>query len=233
MKKQILTLTLCLALTATSALAAGTNSVAHKAVAKTKITTTIKTPTKATTAQNIAKPGEQPKFMTQEEAKKHFEERRAAEREHIYKDLGLSVDQKTKAEAIDAKTREGGRSAIRKVQVEHKKLRDLKTKHASAFAIWKQKRVLKSAKKDADKFFGASRKQFEAILTDTQKAKLKVIDAERKARMENAMKRHHHDFSKMGPKPEGPQLMGPPLGEGGHEGPHGPAPVGPPPANKK
>jgi len=208
MKKQILTLAMCLALTATSALAESNNN----AVTQKATTTTIKTVPNS----NLVKPVEPHNLMSREEAKKHFEERKAKERNSLYQALKLSDEQKIKAEELDAKTRAEAGKYIRKVQIEAKKLRDLKNKNASFFAIRKQKSVLKSAKKEANKYFEDSRKAFEAILTKEQNESFKLIDEAKRKKIESFKKNH-----KQG-RPEG---MGP-------GGPMGPEPMGPPPGKK-
>ncbi|MFA7658162.1 MAG: hypothetical protein WCY19_01875 [Candidatus Gastranaerophilaceae bacterium] len=202
MKKQILTLTMCLALTATSALAAGTNAVTQKAVSqvKTAATTTVK----PAPAPSVAKP-EPPKMMTREEAKKHFEERRAQERERMYNALKLSAEQKAKAEALDAKTKQDVEPLIKKAQLEGKKLRELKAKKASSFETWKQEYTYKAAKNDVKKYFDSSRKSFEAILTKEQRAKYQEMDRFRKAHRPGGPKGMGHR-----PQGPGPEHMGPP-----------------------
>lgn len=243
MKKQILTLTMCLALTATSALANGTKAVTAPVktpianAAKTQVKAPVKTApaakainkvTPAATPQAVVKPSDKSQVMTPEEAKKHFEEKKAQERALMYEALKLTEAQKAKAEALDAKTREDAGKYLRKVQTESKKLRDLKAKHASVFAIYKQKWALKSAKADAKKYFAKSKKSFEAILTDEQKVKFNAMHEAKLKEMEKFKKDH-----KMGPKgPKGPEPMGPPPAGMGPVGPQGPAPMGLPPVKK-
>lgn len=190
MKKQILTLTMCLALTTTSALADGTKNIAQKSVVQTKsvITTTKQAPAATTTTptevvtKNIAK----------EEARKRFEEKKAQERQALYATLGLSPEQKTKAEALDAKTKYGAGPLIKKLQVEARKLGSMKAKKASKLSIFKQEIALNSAKKDLEKFFSDSKKQFNAILTPAQRKQFKVIDEQRKAEMKKFRAEHHN-----------------------------------------
>lgn len=237
MKKQILTLTMCVALTATATLAEGTKSVT-KAPVKTAVTKV--TPAKASTAkttqgktpakQTVAQPAkpEPPKAMTREEARKYFEEKRAKDRENLYNALGLSPEQKVKAEALDKKTIEGAEPLVKKARNDHKKLKDLKEKHASIFAIWMQEHSSKSSKIELKKHFDSSKKQFEAILTTEQKAKFKNMEEARHKQIEAFRKdfkkkglKHRHEF---GP---GPDRMGPPPPP-----PAGEKPVGPPPPIK-
>lgn len=190
MKKQILTLTMCLALSATSALANGTKNIAQKTVAPTKsaITTTKQAPAVTTTA-----PAESVnKNTAKEEAKKRFEEKKAQERQALYATLGLSPEQKTKAEALDTKTRYGAGPLIRKLQVEARKLGSMRAKKASKLSIWKQEIALNSAKRDLEKFFSDSKKQFNAILTPAQRKQFKVIDEQRKAEIKKFRAEHKH-----------------------------------------
>lgn len=261
MKRQILTLTMCLALTATSALAEGTKAVTTPSAAPAAVAATAKPVAKAATpvakpaaktavkpvaksatkpaakastkctakaaAKKVVKPVTpvvaapvQPKVLTREEA------RRAA----LYEKLGFTDEQKTKAEAFDAKTRDGVAPLMGKLHTEAKKYKDLKAKKANIFVLWQQKQVVKAAKKDVDKFFQKSKVEFEAIMTPAQKAKFEAFEAQRK----KDRAAHKHGGPKMGPKPPmgAPEHMGPPPAEMGPEGPQGPAPVGPPPADK-
>lgn len=202
MKKQILTLTMCLALTATAALAAGTTAVQNAA------------PQVKTSAPTVALPQAKPSntVMSREDAKKLFEARMAKERGHMYDSLGLSAEQKTKAEALDAKTRKEIRPLMKKVRVENEKLDKLAAKKMSSFELWKQQIVVKQAKKDVKKYLDHSKKEFESILTKEQNEKFKILDAERKSKMEKFRKEHGPGGPKMGPKPQGqgPEFMGPP-----------------------
>lgn len=192
MKKQIFTLVTCFALSANTTLAIGIQAVAQKTVPHSFSAQQINTPA----TPNFVKPGEQPKFISKEEAKKHFEDAKTKERELLYAALNLSAEQKIKAEALDAKTRTEGGKYLRQLQVEFRKLRNLKAKHASFFAIYKQKIALKKAKSEAHKYFESSRKSFEAILTKEQRAKFKLIDNAKKEEMKQFRKKHHHTGNK-------------------------------------
>ena len=221
MKKQILTLTMCLALTATAALANGTTVVTQKAApAKISMPAPV---TQTAPATMTIKPAEQPQIMTREEAKKNFEERRVKIRERMYNELGLSTEQKTQAEALDLKNKTEAIPLFEKFKAESKKLSELKNKHASVFKIWQQENVVKEAKKSLESHFDTSRKAFEAILTPEQKAKFEA----RKIKMEKFKKCHKHCGQK---GPHGPEHMGPPPEGMGPQ--QGPAPVGPPPEKK-
>lgn len=210
MRKQIFTVAMCLALTTIPAFANG---------AKTTLPNKSVVQVKSIQPQITASKMEQPKtFMTKDDAKKYFEAKRAKERELMYAALNLSAEQKAKAEALDAKTKTEAAKYIKAVRVEAKKLRELKTKKASIFAIYKQKWALYSAKSNADKFFRSSRKEFEAILTNEQKAKFKLIDDAKRKEMEKFRKEHklsgvkgHYGPKSMGPSPsEIERPMGPP-----------------------
>lgn len=234
MKKQILALTLCLALTATSALAEGTKTVAKKSTTPVAITA-VKPATKAVSTATPAAL----QLTPQEDARKKFEDRKAQERALMYEALKFTNEQKVKAEELDAKTRAEASKYLGKVQIEARKLRELKSKHASVFFIYKQKMILKSAKSDARKFFAASRKSFEAILTKEQKAKFKVMQEARQKEMDAFRKNHKtHNHNGIGPKGQHghhgqPPMVPPPPGKGVNV-PHGPQPpMGPPPAEKK
>lgn len=155
MKKQILTLALCLALSATSTLAATTPA---KAPAKSKPCACAKSVEKG--AVKVVKPvtPEEVKapevVLTPEQlAKKNTEEKLAKNRECLMNKIGLSAEQKAKAEPL-----------LTKVQVEKAKLRELKAKKACPILICKQKCEVKKAKK-----------AFEATLNKDQLAKLKSL----------------------------------------------------------
>lgn len=228
MKKQILTLTMCLALTSTSVLAQNTATLEKSTI-----------PTGQTQINSTVAPYMKPTEMRQpqmEEARRRFESRKAQERGLLYETLGLSSEQKAKAEALDAKTRAEAGKYLRKVQVEAKRLRDLKTKHASFIALHKQKLALKKAKKDVNNCFESSRKSFEAILTKEQLEKFKVIDEAKRKEMAQ-FKKHHKPGgpNHIGPKPPmgpGPEHMGSPPEGFGSKGFHRAEPMGPPPEKK-
>lgn len=136
---------------------------------------------------------------------------------------------------MDKKTRAKVEPLFRKLQQESRKYRDLKSKKAFAFAIWRQKLVVKSARKNIDSAISESKKQFESILTPAQKAKFEVIDAKKKKQMEEFRKSHRPGKHKMGPKPPkgiAPPHMAPPEG-GRPEGAHAPELMGPPPPPPK
>lgn len=223
MKKNILTLTMCLALTATTALAASSTAVINKPAGK---------PAMNAAPSQAAMKREEPKVLSKKEAKKSFEEKRVMERNCMYNELGLSAEQKTKAEDLDIKTRKEAEPIIKKLKAETKKYRDLKAKNASSFELWRQKQVVNSAKAKADKHFMASRNAFEAILTDEQKVKLKAYHAERKAKMEKFRKDHKLGDPRKHPGCNVRKHMGPSSGMK-FEAPHRPHPIEAPPFDKK
>lgn len=230
MKKQILTLSMCLALTATAALAAGTNPIVNSVSSKTKIAVPVKDSAKVRPT-NVAAPSaqEQPKFMSRDEAKKAFDARKAKERELLYTALELTAEQKAKAEALDVKTRKNIEPLFRTLQVEARKFRALRAKKASAFSLWRQKLAVKSAKANVDKYLAKSKKEFEAILTPAQKTKFETIDAAKKEEMQKMKNQYKMGPSKMGPKPPegvGPEHMGPPHTGMGKNGFRGQEPAG-------
>lgn len=204
MKKQILTLTMCLALTSTAAFASVPNSTGQKMVPQSVVSTpTTLNPAKPAVTQVISKPGKPLTITSMDELKKHFEDKRAQERERLYNDLNLSAEQKITAKDLDATAKVEFAKYRKKVQVEARKLRDLKAKHASFFEMRNQKYALKKAKADAKKYFDSSNKSFEAILTKEQKAKYKVIQAAKRKEIEQFKKGHKNckrECSYFGPR---------------------------------
>lgn len=224
MKKQILMLSMCLALTSVSALAAATSSTAPKSVAPPAVKTTVpvKASVKTTAPLNVKSEGaavQQP--LTRDEVKKKIEEKMLKEREVMYNSLSLTDEQRAKAEALDVKTRNGVKPLMLKLRAEKNKLEKLKATKVCYCDLIKQKNNVKKAKKDVKNYLEDSRKSFEAILTKEQKVKFDAIQAERKAQMEKFKKTHKHH----GPKGHSPEHMGPP--PFGPEGPQGPPPFGP------
>lgn len=183
MKKQILTLTICLALTASSALA---NSTAKA---------TIKTTTPQVVKTIAPKAEEAPRSCpceatapTKEQFKQKFEERMTKRREALYAKLGLSQDQKTKALELDKKNRAEARPLMEKLHEEKAKLNDMQTQKCCPVKLIEQKQKVKEARKALRKHFIASEKNFEAILTNEQLAKFKIIKEERKAKFKKNCK---------------------------------------------
>lgn len=178
MKKQILTLAMCLALTTTAALANGTTAVAKKAPAKAP--QKVAKPVLKTTPVAQVKPACEV-LTPEQEAKKRFEEKMKAEREHLYTTLALTPEQKANAEAMDQRHREAAKPLFEKIRAERDKLHALKAKNASKIEITKQKHEVRAAKKALRAHFESSRKEFEALLTPAQKTKLSEMEAQRKA----------------------------------------------------
>src|SRR5574344_282105 len=166
MKKQILTLSVCLALSATSVMAApATTSLKTAAKAPVAVTKTVKTPVVKTSKKvtTVVKKAVTPEVtVTPEElAKQKFEERMANERNNFYNKIGLSAEQKAKAESLDKANRESAAPLFNNVRTEKAKLHELKAKKAGFIAIYKQERNVKAAKKALRAHMDASRKQFE------------------------------------------------------------------------
>lgn len=205
MKKNFLTIAVCLAITASSALAQPNTTSATKADIKKPATSIMK----------------QEKPLNKEDYKKIFEQKRKQKREFMYKFLELSAEQKTKAEALDEKAKAEAKPLFDKARAESKKLKDLKAQKASAFAIWRQEFAINTARNDFKKHMEKSKNDFESILTQEQKTKLKEMEKFRKEQMPKG-KGH---YKKMGPPhgmgPRG--IMRPEMGPPPHD------PMGPPP----
>lgn len=196
MKKRILTLSMCMVLGATSALATNIG------IPMGNITPTVKAQPNAMMPFGQGVRPQMPNAQQQLEIRKHIADRKAQERELMYTTLGLTTEQKNKAENIDAKTRAEAGKYLRRIQVEARKLKELQLKKASWLEIQKQKHALNAAKKDADKFFENSKKSFKSILTKEQAKKFDVIDKAKKKEMKEFKK--HHKYSGQpyyGPKP--------------------------------
>ena len=235
MKKQILTLAMCLAVTSTAALAATPAKVApatKAAVSKTATATAkVLTPVKTTSKTVVVKaPEKTPDAKpTPEQMKKDFEARMVKERNRLYCDLGLTADQIKKAEELHVKSMEKGEPLMENVRLQKAKLFELKTQKASEAEITKQKAEVKAARKLIKKHMLASRKEFDAILTKEQLAKLKAIKAAKKAERKAFCKTHCKNGHKHG-GPEGFMGPKPPMGEGpeGFMGPKPPMSAEPP-----
>lgn len=184
MKKQLLTLTLCLALTAGSAFAA-TTAPAKKATSPVKVTATAKK-CPATTAVKAS----EPVLTPEQKAKKDLEEKLAKDREELYCKLKLSEQQRLTASAIEEKTKAEIEPLFAKLHDEKAKLRDLKDKKACPVKIAEQRAKVKAVKKDIRKHFQAAQKSFEEMLTTDQLAKFKVIKEERKAERKGMIEDH-------------------------------------------
>lgn len=133
--------------------------------------------------------GNGPQLMTRAEAKKRFESQKLKEREMLYTALNLTIEQKTKAEELDKKTRSEATKYLKKVQEEATKLRELKNNKASKFALFTQKLAFKKAVANANKYFEKSRSSFESILTPEQKIKFGEIRAAKRAESAEARRK--------------------------------------------
>ena len=219
MKKQILTLTMCLALTATSALAATTDRINKTAPVKMVAKLEAKTPAVAENACDKVV------LTPEQQARKQFEAKMVKERELFHQALNLTDEQKKKADAIDEKARIEAEPLLCKLREERTKLKDLKAKKATQEEIVKQELALKTARKALKQHFKASRKEFEAILTKDQLAKLKILKEQRKTEMKKFRKEHG---IKKGHKPcdfAGPEGTPPPFPLSGGDAPKGACPM--------
>lgn len=198
MKRQVFTLIICLAMTATISWASGStrqnlmpnpNPFPSQVKKITQDPAKIDPPAQASCAKCVTS---EPSCLTPEQAKKKFEEKMAKDREDLYCKLGLTLEQRTKAEAMDKANREAAKPLMCKLRQEKAKLQELKDKKACPAEICRQKQQVKLAKRVLKEHFEASRKCFESILTECQLAKLKTIREERKSEFKKYHK-HHHD----------------------------------------
>lgn len=180
MKKQLMTLAVCLALTTTSALASSPKT----ATKETKPTT----PPMTCQAKKTPEVTPCPKEI----AKQKFEERMAKDREELYCKLGLSAEQKTKAEAIHQEDKKSVEPLFAKLHAEKTKLHELKAKKACIAKIEKQKLKVKEAKHAIKAHMEKSRKEFEALLDKDQLVKFNAIREEQKEQREKCKCHHHH-----------------------------------------
>lgn len=173
MKKQILALTICIALANTSAYA--------NSLVKQNSSGSIKSDTQSRESTCV-KPAEST-ALTQEQMKQKFEEKMQKGRVDLYLKLGLTTEQKAKAEELDKKNRAESKSLITKIHEEKSKLYSLEARKTNSFELYLQKQRLKAAKKALHKHLDSSEKSFEALLTKDQLAKLNSIKEERRAKM--------------------------------------------------
>lgn len=200
MKKQILLLTICFALTATSALADNTTLINNAAPQANTTKNSAKTIPASETLKKVAPNSLKPtpaqsKLQSKEEVKQSIEVRKAKERALLYEALQLTDEQKAKAEALDAKTKVEVTLLIKDVRKEAIKLRELSSKKASFIAIHKQKMKLKIAKNKTEKCIKEARKSFENILTKEQRAKFKTLQEAKRKDMEQKFSKNHKHFS--------------------------------------
>ena len=183
MKKQILTLTMCLALTASSAFANSTVKSTVKATSPQAVNTVVQKAEEAPCGCPC-----EATAPTKEQFKQKFEERMTKRREALYAKLGLSQDQKAKAVELDKKNRAEARPLMEKLHEEKAKLNDMQSKKCCPVKLMEQKQKVKNARKDLRKHFITSEKNFEALLTSEQLTKFKVIKEERKAKFKKNCK---------------------------------------------
>lgn len=215
MKKKLLTLAVCVAVTSISAYGA---TVATKSATPVKSSgTEVK---KVVNKTPEAKP-------TPEQMKKEFEARMAKDRAALYEKLKLTEEQIKKSEELHKKNHAAGEPLIDNLRLQKAKLYELKAQKATEEQIEKQKAEVKAARKKFKAHMTAANKEFEAVLTKEQLAVLKKIKAEKKEQMKTFKKSHckkgcpmHGGFSPkedfLGPKPPiGPQGSCPPPPEAG------------------
>lgn len=199
MKKQFLMLTICFSLTMASAFASGSarvNSIPSPnpfpSQVKKAAQNSAKVDPPAKEAPCVKPVAPSTGCINPEQAKKNFEEKMTKNREDLYCKLGLTPEQKAKAEALDKTNRETAKPLMCKLRQEKAKLRELKQKKACLCEIYKQKQQVQLAKKALREHFEASHKCFEAILTKEQLTKLKTIHAERKSDFRKHHWHKHH-----------------------------------------
>lgn len=153
---------------------------------------------------NIPSPESEKAFnqmRSKEEARKKVADKVARDKELMYAVLNLTPDQKTRAEALDAKTKANAVKYYRKVRTEAKRLNELKKRKASFFAIYKQKHILNAAKRDMKNYIISSNREFLSILDKDQKAKFKELQKAKRQEMKDYKNQYqnnqkHHKKSK-------------------------------------
>lgn len=219
MKNHVLTLAICITLSATSALAASTAPVVLKNASQTPAKVTVEVTSPAACPKPQVAPtstngkAECPKQVSKEEMKKVFEEKMAKRRADLYTALSFTDEQIAKAKALDIKTRNEIKPLIAKVKAEKSMLDKMVASHASRLAVIKQEAAFKSARKDVKKYVDDSNKAFEAILTKEQSAKYKIYQAEKRAKMQKFRREHKHH----GPKRDSHWLNSTPSGSEGYK----------------
>lgn len=179
MKKRIITLGLCLTISAACAFADCTQPQKNNSKQNTAAVT-------APTCPSAMQHSEKCK-------KENCEEQIKKDREELYCKLSLTDEQKAKAEAIFQKMKDSSTPLIDKLQKEKAKLRGLKNKKACKIRIDEQKLKVKLAKKALKKHVKKSIKEFEAILNKEQLEKFEVIRKEKKEEWKEFKGHHHHD----------------------------------------
>lgn len=184
MKKQLMTLAVCFALTASATFAATSAKVTMKATV----------PVAAKTQTLNAKPCPPPATEKQK-----FEEKMAKDREELYCKLGLSQEQRDKADALHKCSRESAEPLFAKYHEEKAKLHELKAQKACPCKIEEQRLKVKVAKHAVKEHMAKYRKDFESILTKDQLCKFNQLRKEQKEEWKKAKchckgkcKCHHH-----------------------------------------
>lgn len=126
--------------------------------------------------QNYGKAGSMQQINSKSDLVNMYASQKAKEREFMYTAIGLSAEQRLKAETLDSDTKVGIANHIKQVKIETKKLRMLKAQKASKIRIWMQKKALASAKKSMDRYMANSSKAFDSLLTKEQKIKFDMIN---------------------------------------------------------
>lgn len=186
MKKHMMALALCLVLTTASAMAASTTTKVAPKKAPAKV------------VAPVANKVEAPALTPEQTAKQKFEAKIAQDRQDLYCKLGLSAEQKAKAEDLHRVSREKAEPLMAKLHEEKVKLHDLKAKKACPAKIAEQKIKVHAAKKSLKANREAYMKDFEALLSKEQLAKLKEIKEAKKTECKKCHPHHHHDHFKHG-----------------------------------
>lgn len=186
MKRQIMTLAVCLALTANVTWASDNGDVSTQVLTKNMHV--------AEAVNMVANqiPVSDVNSCPKQSVKTKFKARWAEDREELYCKLGLTPEQKAKAKALDEQKKIDAEPLLAKFHEEKAKLHQLKVAGACSEEINKQKMKVKDAEKTIKAHMEASRKKFEAILDKCQLAKYQAIRKERKEQWEKFHHHHHH-----------------------------------------
>lgn len=186
MKKQMMILAACFALTATVALASDNNNFSTQVLTKNINTTE----TVNTSANQI--PVSDINSCPKQSVKTKFKEKWMEDKEELYCKLGLTPAQKSKAKALDEQKKMDAEPLLAKFHEEKAKLHQLKAAKACSEEINQQKIKVKAAERAIKCHMEASRKNFEGILDKCQLAKYQEIRKERKEQWEKFGHHHHH-----------------------------------------
>jgi len=215
MKKQILTLTVCIALSAIAVLAF---------IAVHQKTTPVSMQTQPSSEKLVNAQQTRTKTIFNAKMDEHIKQIRAQSREHTYNTLGLSPEQRTKALAIELKRDANTERLFEKFIQELKERSTLKSKHASIFKIWQKEYEIYTTKNEIKNQFSNSKKEFEALLNKEQKNKFEADLKAAKKNMKNQPAPKLYVKTKNGLKPI--QLNGSKKIQLGVIGPQGTAPKG-------